>query len=109
MFPIEFEVRAEKPINTSWWGDTRTTGKFPTTIWFAVSPPERLGRLYTVKRALAGEDLSRAIRLYYQGPTTVGVSLQWMGTHWLTWRIEIVDMALKGFATQSRRARSAKG
>jgi hypothetical protein len=74
-------------------------GMFPTSVMFHLEPPRRVGDPCDLEINLFGEKLNCALRLQKSGSAVVDVNSTWWGERWMTWREEIIDLALQQFAT----------
>jgi hypothetical protein len=74
-------------------------GALPTSVTFHLEPPRKAGATCDLELGLIGEDLNRALRLQKSGSAVVEVNSDWWGTRYMTWREEIIDLALQQFAT----------
>jgi len=74
-------------------------GMFPTSVMFHLVPPQKAGMPCDMELNLFGEKLNRTLRLQKSGSATAEVSLSWWAERRMTWREEIVNLALQQFAT----------
>jgi hypothetical protein len=74
-------------------------GMLPTSVMFHLEPPRRVGDPCDLELNLFGEKLNCALRLQKSDSAVVDVNSNWWGERWMTWREEIIELALQQFAT----------